>query len=191
MDQPSSFLLQFFRQVVLPYLAGTHCTILTSAHVFGGNIFTHPLAIVLLYKQHSWSYHQVHKGGFLRVLGICQLVGHRLVVQLLLRLLSPLRHRASLHVILAPARTPRIRHTFFHQDGRRSVHSGFSPRAPRQQLILAPLPLYVEMGYSVRQLGTFGRVSSRFAGGVREQRLGLLFCIGSIGACPENRIFLP
>ena len=73
-------------------------------------------------------------------------------------LLSPLRHRASLHVILAPARTPRIRHTFFHQDGRRSVHSGFSPRAPRQQLILAPLPLYVEMGYSVQQLGTFGRV---------------------------------
>ena len=106
-------------------------------------------------------------------------------------LLSPLRHRASLHVILAPTRTPRIRHTFFHQDGRRSVHSGFSPRAPRQQLILASLPLYVEMGYSVRQLGTFGRVSSRFAGGVREQRLGLLFCIGSIGACPENRIFLP
>ena len=42
MDRPSSLLLQFFRQVVLPYLAGTHCTILTSALVFGGNIFTHP-----------------------------------------------------------------------------------------------------------------------------------------------------
>ena len=69
----------------LPYLAGTHCTILTSALVFGGNIFTHPLAIVLLYKQHSWSYHQVHKGGSLCVLGICQLVGHRLVMPLLLR----------------------------------------------------------------------------------------------------------
>ena len=65
MDRPSSLLLRFFRQVVLPYLAGTHCTILTSALVFGGNIFTHPLAIVLLYKQHSWSYHQVHKGGSL------------------------------------------------------------------------------------------------------------------------------
>ena len=75
------------------------------------------------------------------------------------------------------------------QDGRPLVHPGFSLRAPRQQLILAPLPLYVEMGYSVRQLRTFGRVLSRFAGGVREQRLGLLFCIGSIGACPGNRIF--
>ena len=32
----------FFRQVVLPYLAGTHCTIFTSALVFGGNIVTHP-----------------------------------------------------------------------------------------------------------------------------------------------------
>ena len=85
MDRPSSLLLWFFRQVVLPYLAGTHCTILTSALVFGGNIFTHPLAIVLLYKQHSWSYHQVHEGGSLRVLDVCQLVGHRLVMPLLLR----------------------------------------------------------------------------------------------------------
>ena len=47
--------------------------------------FTHPLAIVLLYKQHSWSSRQVHKGGSLRVLGVCQLVGHRLVMPLLLR----------------------------------------------------------------------------------------------------------
>ena len=85
MDRPSSLLLRFFRQVVLPYLAGTHCTILTSALVFGGNIFTHPLAIVLLYKQHSWSSRQVHKGGSLRVLRVCQLVGHRLVMPLLLR----------------------------------------------------------------------------------------------------------
>ena len=38
------------------------------------------------------------------------------------------------------------------------------------------------MGYNVRQL-PFGRVSSMFAGGVREQRLGLLGCIGSTGAC--------
>ena len=183
MDWPSSLLLRFFRQVVLPYLAGTHCTILTSALVFGGNIFTHPLAIVLLYKQYSWSYHQVHKGGSLLVLGVCQLVGHRLVVPLLLwpqlvmhwlvmhalakdspgwpgdvsvtdqpcvhaiymedhrrqttdsckKLMvsvpkttpfpfSQLRHRASLSLILAPARTPRIRHTSSKiQDGRRSV----------------------------------------------------------------------
>ena len=82
MDRPSSLLIRFFRQVVLPYLAGTHCTIPTSALVFGGNIFTHPLAIVLLYKQHSWSHHQEHKGGSLSV---CQLVGNRLVMPLLLR----------------------------------------------------------------------------------------------------------
>ena len=31
-----------FRQVVLPYLASTHCTIPTSALVIGGNIFTNP-----------------------------------------------------------------------------------------------------------------------------------------------------
>ena len=48
-------------------------------------LHTLQLYIVLLYKQHSWSYHQVHKDRSLRVLGICQLVGHRLVVQLLLR----------------------------------------------------------------------------------------------------------
>ena len=82
MDRPSSL---FFRQVVLPYLAGTYCTILTSALVFWENIFTHPLAIVLLYKQHSWSSRQVLKGGSLCVLGVCQLVGHRLVMPLLLR----------------------------------------------------------------------------------------------------------
>ena len=41
----------------------------------------------------------------------------------------------------------------------------------------------------MRQLGTFGHVSSTFAGGVREQRLGSFFCIGSIGTCAENRIF--
>ena len=35
-------------------------------------------------------------------------------------------------------------------------------------------------------LGTFGHVSSTFAGGVREQRLEFFFCIGSIGACAEN-----
>ena len=97
----------------------------------------------------------------------------------------PLQHRASLD-----ARTPRIRHTFF-QDGRRSVHSGFSPRAPRQQLILARLLPYIDVRYSVRRLGMFGRFSSMFAGGVREQRLGFFFCIGSIGACAENRIVSP
>ena len=88
---------------------------------------------------------------------------------------------------------PRIRHTFSSkiQDGRRLVHPGFSPRAPWQQLILACLPSYIEMGYSMRQLGTFGRASSTFAGGVCEQRLGLLFCIDSIGACLENCIFSP
>ena len=42
MDWPSSLFLQFFCQVVLPHLAGTHCTIPTSAIVFGGNINTHP-----------------------------------------------------------------------------------------------------------------------------------------------------
>ena len=42
---PSSLFLRFFRQVVLPYLAGTHCTIPTSALVFGENIFTHPLFV--------------------------------------------------------------------------------------------------------------------------------------------------
>ena len=77
------------------------------------------------------------------------------------------------------------------QDGRRSVHPGLSPRAPRQQLILARLPPYIDVRYSVRQLGTFGHVSSTFAGGVREQRLRFFFCIGSIGACAENRIFSP
>ena len=41
MDWHSLF-LRFFRQVVLPYLAGTHCTIPTSVLVFGGNIFTYP-----------------------------------------------------------------------------------------------------------------------------------------------------
>ena len=35
------------------------------------------------------------------------------------------------------------------QDGRRSVHPGFSPRAPRQQLILARLPPYINVSYSV------------------------------------------
>ena len=43
----------------------------------------------------------------------------------------------------------------------------------------------------MRRLGTFGHVSSTFAGGVHEQRLGFFFCIGSIGACAENRIFSP
>ena len=77
------------------------------------------------------------------------------------------------------------------QDGRRSVHPRFSPHAPRQQLILTRLPPYIDVRYSVRQLGTFGRVSSTFAGGVREQQLGFFFCIASIGACAENRIFSP
>ena len=40
------------------------------------------------------------------------------------------------------------------------------------------------------RLGTFGRYSLKLAGGVREQWLGFFFCIGSIGACAENRIFL-
>ena len=70
----------------------------------------------------------------------------------------------------------------------RLVHPGFSPRAPWQQLISARLPPYIEMGYRVRQMRTFGRYSSILARGVRGQRLGLSFCIGSIGACPENRI---
>ena len=72
-------------------------------------------------------------------------------------------------------------------DGRSIL--GFSPRAPWQQLISARLPPYIEMGYIVRRMGTFGRYSSTLAGGVREQRLELFFCIGSIGACAENRIF--
>ena len=77
------------------------------------------------------------------------------------------------------------------QGGRRSVHPGFSPRAPWQQLISARLPPYVETGYRVRRMGTFGRYSSTLARGVRGQRLGLFFCIGSIGACPESLIFSP
>ena len=42
----------------------------------------------------------------------------------------------------------------------------------------------------MRQLGTFGRFSSTFAGGLREQRLGFLLCTGSIGACAETVYFL-
>ena len=38
MDWCSSLFLRFSRQMVLPYLPGTHCTIPTSALVFGGNI---------------------------------------------------------------------------------------------------------------------------------------------------------
>ena len=74
------------------------------------------------------------------------------------------------------------------QDGRRSVRPVFLPRAPRQQLILARLPPYIEMEYSLQWTGTFGHFSSTLAGGVRRQRLELLFCIDSIEACPENRI---
>ena len=48
-DRPSSFFLWFFRQMVLPYLAGTHCTIPTSALVFGENIFTYPYLLQLYY----------------------------------------------------------------------------------------------------------------------------------------------
>ena len=44
MDRPSLFLC-FFHQVILPYLAGTHCTIPTSSLVFGRNVFTHFLAV--------------------------------------------------------------------------------------------------------------------------------------------------
>ena len=77
------------------------------------------------------------------------------------------------------------------QDGRRSVHPRFSPHAPRQQLMLARLSPYIDVRYSVPRLGTFGHVSSTFAGGVREQRLEFFFCIGSIGTCAENRIFSP
>ena len=77
------------------------------------------------------------------------------------------------------------------QDGRRSVHPGFSSRAPRHQLILVRLPPYIDVRYSVPRLGTFGRVLSTLAGEVCEQRLGFFFCIGSIGACAENRIFSP
>ena len=185
------------------------------------------------------------------MLGVCQLVGHRLVVPLLLRpqlvihwlvmhvlakdspgwpgdvsvtdlpcvdaiymedhsrqttdsckklmvsvcettLFSPLRHRASLGAILAPCK--RLGYGILSskiQDGRRLVHPGFSPRAPWQQLISARLPPYVETGYRKRRMGTFGRYSSTLARGVRGQCLGLFFCIGSIGACPENRIFSP
>ena len=53
------------------------------------------------------------------------------------------------------------------QDGRRSVYPGFSPRAPWQQLISACLPPYVETGYRVRRMGTFGRYSSMLVRGVR------------------------
>ena len=58
------------------------------------------------------------------------------------------------------------------QDGRQSVHPGFSPRAPWQQLISARLPPYVETGYRLRWMGTFGRYSSTLARGVRGQWLG-------------------
>ena len=77
------------------------------------------------------------------------------------------------------------------QDGRRSVLFGFSPHTPRQQLILACLPPYIDVRYSVPWLGMFGRFPSTLAGGVHKQWSGLLFCIGSIGACTENRIFSP
>ena len=77
------------------------------------------------------------------------------------------------------------------QDGRRSVHPGFLSRTPRHQLILACLPPYIDVRYSMPRLGTFGRVSSTFAGGICKQQLGFFFCIGSIGACAENRIFSP
>ena len=77
------------------------------------------------------------------------------------------------------------------QDGRRLVHPWFSPHASRQQLILACLPPYIDVRYSVPRLETFGRFSSMLAGGVREQQLGFFFCIGSIGACAENRVFSP
>ena len=40
MDWPSSLFLRYSARWF--YLAGTHCTIPTSALVFGGNIFTHP-----------------------------------------------------------------------------------------------------------------------------------------------------
>ena len=106
---------------------------------------------------------------------------------------SPRWHRASLGVILAPARE-RLGYGILSskiQNGRQSVHPGFLPHAPRQQLILARLPLYIDVTYSVRQLETFGRFSSTFAGGVREQRFGFFFCIGSIRACAEKRIFYP
>ena len=77
MDRPSSLLLWFFRQVVLPYLVGTHCTILTSAL----ETFLH-----------------THKGRSLCVLSICQLVGHRLVMPLLLRP-QLLMHWLVMHVL--------------------------------------------------------------------------------------------
>ena len=55
MDRPSSLFLRFFCQVVLPYLAGTHCTIPTSALVFGGNIFT-PLFLDFLWNANcTWA----------------------------------------------------------------------------------------------------------------------------------------
>ena len=52
MDRPFSLFLQFFRQVVLPYLAGTHCTIPTSALVYGGIIYgmiTYTMCILHIY----------------------------------------------------------------------------------------------------------------------------------------------
>ena len=55
MDQRSSLFLRFFNQVVLPYLAGTHCTIPTSALVFGGNIL-HTLVSPLFME------HKLHMG---------------------------------------------------------------------------------------------------------------------------------
>ena len=76
------------------------------------------------------------------------------------------------------------------QDGRRLVHPGFLPCAPWQQLLSARLPPYVETEYRVQRMGTFGCYSSMLAGGVCGQRLGLFFCIGSIGACPETVYFL-
>ena len=76
------------------------------------------------------------------------------------------------------------------QDGRRSVHPGFSPHAPRQQLILAGLPSYIEIGYILRRMGTYGRFLSTLAEEVCGQLLGLLFCNGSIEACAETVYFI-
>ena len=90
-------------------------------------------------------------------------------------------HKLSRHFVCLSLTCLRWSCTFSQiQDGRRSVHHRFSPCAPRQPLILACLPLYIEMGENVRWLGTFGHDLLTLAGGVCEQRYRFFFCIGSI-----------
>ena len=65
MDRPSSLFLWFFCQVVCHALRSeTHCTIPTSALVFGGNIFTHPCFLTFYGMQISDGQRLVYLKGF-------------------------------------------------------------------------------------------------------------------------------